>query len=98
LTQNSLAAIPDDTEAYAFNTVLTNNNNNSENMPITPGKFGMSVSSHDIAVGDTVDVPGDMSGTVRFVGPVAGRKGVFAGVELHREFAARGKNSGDVDG
>jgi len=98
LTQNSLAAIPDDTEAYAFNTVLTNNNNNSENMPFTPGKFGMSVSSHDIAVGDTVDVPGDMSGTVRFVGPVAGRKGVFAGVELHREFAARGKNSGDVDG
>lgn len=49
-------------------------------------------------VGDTVDVPGGMYGIVKFVGEVAGKKGKFAGVQLAAEFAARGKNSGDVDG
>lgn len=49
-------------------------------------------------LGDTVDVPGNMHGTVRFIGTVQGKKGIFAGVELHPEFALRGKNNGDVDG
>ena len=62
--------------------------------PTTPGKQ----SGEDVATGDTVDVPGGMVGTVRFVGTVQGKKGTFAGVELHPEFAGRGKNSGDVDG
>jgi dynactin complex subunit len=52
----------------------------------------------DIDVGDTVDVPGGMYGTVKFVGNVRGKKGTFAGVELAREFASRGKNDGDVEG
>jgi len=52
----------------------------------------------DFREGDIVDVPGNMSGTVRFVGSVDGRKGTFAGIELASEFSARGKNSGDVDG
>jgi hypothetical protein len=92
LTQNSLAAIPDDSEGYAYNTVLT-----SDNMPMphTPGRFG---GGDDVTIGDTVDVPGNMTGTVRFIGSVAGRKGNFAGVELHADYAPRGKNSGDVDG
>ncbi|KAI4718958.1 hypothetical protein E4T48_04848 [Aureobasidium sp. EXF-10727] len=51
-----------------------------------------------IALGDTVNVPGDMYGTVKFVGPVRGKQGKFIGVELAGEFAARGKNDGDVDG
>ncbi|KAF2459803.1 hypothetical protein BDY21DRAFT_377401 [Lineolata rhizophorae] len=51
-----------------------------------------------VEVGDTVDVPGSMYGVVKFVGNVKGKKGTFAGVELAREFAARGKNDGDVDG
>lgn len=51
-----------------------------------------------IRVGDTVMVPGDMHGTVKFIGPVAGKKGTFAGVQLATEYAPRGKNSGDVDG
>ncbi|KAF2675294.1 hypothetical protein BT63DRAFT_366463 [Microthyrium microscopicum] len=51
-----------------------------------------------IAVGDAVEVPGAMHGVVKFIGSVAGKKGVFAGVELSREFAPRGKNDGDVDG
>ncbi|KAK3341555.1 hypothetical protein B0T25DRAFT_345499 [Lasiosphaeria hispida] len=92
LTQSSLASIPDDTEAYAFNSVLTNDKMPG---PLTPGRLAP---ADDISVGDAVDVPGNMSGTVRFVGSVAGRKGTFAGVELHRDFAARGKNNGDVDG
>jgi hypothetical protein len=51
-----------------------------------------------LEVGDTVTVPGDMFGTVRFIGSVRGKNGKFVGVELDEEFAARGKNNGDVDG
>lgn len=51
-----------------------------------------------IDIGDAVAVPGGMTGTVKFLGIVKGKKGVFAGVELSREFAQRGKNDGDVDG
>ncbi|KKZ66690.1 hypothetical protein EMCG_07647 [[Emmonsia] crescens] len=52
----------------------------------------------DIQVGDLVNVPGGMYGTVKFLGPVAGKPGRFAGVELAPEHAGRGKNNGDVDG
>lgn len=52
----------------------------------------------NLEVGDTVDVPGGMHGTIKFIGEVRGKKGTFAGVELAREWAARGKNDGDVDG
>ncbi|KAI9802237.1 MAG: hypothetical protein M1825_002958 [Sarcosagium campestre] len=56
------------------------------------------MTSAEIEVGDAVDVPGAMHGTVRFIGSVKGKKGTFAGVELSREFASRGKNDGDVEG
>lgn len=95
LTPGSLAAIPDDSESYAHS-VLKNESSptSSRRMaPLTPGKTGT-----DVAVGDMVDVPGNMYGTVRFMGQVAGRRGNFAGVELYPEFADRGKNNGDVDG
>ncbi|PGG95394.1 hypothetical protein AJ80_09971 [Polytolypa hystricis UAMH7299] len=52
----------------------------------------------DIQVGDLVNVPGGMYGTIRFVGTVAGKPGRFAGVELAPEHAGRGKNNGDVEG
>ena len=52
----------------------------------------------DLEVGDAVDVPGDMYGVVKFIGNVRGKSGRFVGVELDREFAARGKNDGDVEG
>lgn len=90
LTQSSLASIPDASESYGFDTVL----NDSIMPPLTPGRF----MAEDLAIGDAVEVPGNMFGTVRFVGAVQGKKGVFAGVELNPEFAARGKNNGDVDG
>jgi dynactin complex subunit len=49
-------------------------------------------------VGDTVEVPGGMSGTVKFIGAVDGKNGTFAGVQLSNQYAARGKNSGEVEG
>lgn len=52
----------------------------------------------DLDVGDAVNVPGEMHGLVKFIGSVRGKNGTFVGVELSREFAARGKNDGDVDG
>ncbi|KAJ5971170.1 uncharacterized protein N7479_001088 [Penicillium vulpinum] len=52
----------------------------------------------DVRVGDKVNVPGGMHGTVKYLGAVAGKPGRFAGVELSSEHAQRGKNSGDVDG
>lgn len=93
LTQGSLASIPDVSESYAVDTVLSDS---SQNMmpPTTPGRS----QAVNVALGDIVDVPGGMHGVVRFVGPVQGKKGVFAGVELDQDFASRGKNDGDVDG
>lgn len=52
----------------------------------------------ELDVGDVVNVPGEMYGVVKFIGAVRGKNGQFVGVELDREFAARGKNDGDVDG
>ncbi|KAB2577848.1 Cadherin-related family member 5 [Lasiodiplodia theobromae] len=64
----------------------------------TPGGNGAGGDGRPLAVGDEVDVPGGMYGVVKFVGGVSGKKGTFVGVELAREYAARGKNDGDVDG
>ena len=58
----------------------------------------MGADGRDLGVGDAVDVPGGMHGVVKFIGSVRGKKGVFAGVELSREYAPRGKNDGEVDG
>ena len=61
---------------------------------ISDDKYG----NQNLEVGDVVDVPGMMHGTIKFIGEVKGKKGHFAGVELAKEFAANGKNSGDVEG
>lgn len=61
-------------------------------MPPSPPHDG------DLNLGDVVEVPGRMHGIVKFIGSVDQKKGIFAGVELSKEFASRGKNSGDVDG
>ncbi|KAI9701657.1 MAG: hypothetical protein M1820_006428 [Bogoriella megaspora] len=64
----------------------------------TPSNKIMGSPDANYEVGDTVDVPGGMWGIVKFIGSVKGKAGLFAGVELDREFAGRGKNDGDVDG
>lgn len=66
--------------------------------PATPGRLATPAAGGPVTVGDVVEVPGNMLGTVRFVGSVQGKNGTFAGVELDEDFAARGKNNGDVDG
>ena len=92
LTPSSLASIPDVSESYALDSVLSDSTRTM--VPATPGRSA----AEDIFVGDAVDVPGGMHGTIRFVGTVQGKKGTFAGVELHPDFAVKGKNNGDVDG
>lgn len=66
----------------------------ANNRTISNDKFA----NQNLEVGDMVDVPGMMHGTIKFIGEVQGKKGHFAGVELSKEFAAKGKNDGDVDG
>ena len=96
LTLHSLATIPDASDGYGLSTVLDEDSPTIGNMPpLTPAR-GANVD--DLEVGDLVDVPGGMHGTVKFVGSVRGKKGTFAGVELSEEFAPRGKNNGDVEG
>ncbi|WYZ34782.1 hypothetical protein EsH8_I_001058 [Colletotrichum jinshuiense] len=92
LTPKSLASIPDVSESYAYNSVLAESPDRKM-PPATPSK-----ARNDFFVGDVVEVPGNMLGTVRFIGSVEGKKGTFAGVELHPEFSQRGKNSGEVEG
>ncbi|OAA43060.1 Cytoskeleton-associated protein, Gly-rich domain protein [Cordyceps fumosorosea ARSEF 2679] len=91
LTPSTLASIPDVSETYALDSVLSD----PTMIPATPGR---PASADDVVVGDSVEVPGGLRGTVRFVGTVQGKKGQFVGIELNREFAPRGKNNGDVDG
>lgn len=66
--------------------------------PGTPASQRRESVQEVIEVGDGVDVPGGMHGTVKFLGSVKNRDGIYVGVELSREWAARGKNDGDVDG
>ncbi|KAG5919126.1 hypothetical protein E4U53_004025 [Claviceps sorghi] len=94
LTPSSLASIPDVSESYALDTVLSETSSPRSMAPATP----LRPSADDLSIGDAVDVPGGMSGTVRFIGTVQGKKGIFAGIELDPEFAPKGKNNGDVDG
>ncbi len=95
LTSSSLATIPDASVGYGLSTVLDEDSPTIGTMPpFTPSRG----SDDDLEVGDLVDVPGSMHGTVKFIGTVNGKKGTFAGVELSEEFASRGKNNGDVEG
>lgn len=49
--------------------------------------------------GDRVRVSGmGFEGTLRFLGPLDIKEGVWAGVELEGGFAGKGKNDGSVNG
>jgi dynactin complex subunit len=39
-----------------------------------------------------------MEGTLRFMGEIDGKNGIWAGVELAPAFAGKGKNDGSVSG
>lgn len=95
LTSGSLAAIPDASRGYGLTVLDEDSPSTGKMMSYTPSR---GADGEDLGVGDVVDVPGNMHGTVKFIGNVQGKKGTFAGVELSEEFAARGKNNGDVDG
>jgi hypothetical protein len=77
---------------------LTGNTDTSPTGFAQPASKMAGPESPGIDVGDLVDVPGSMHGVVKFIGPVRGRKGIFAGVELSNQYATRGKNDGQVDG
>ena len=54
---------------------------------------------HDFEVGDHVRIESlGMEGTLRYLGPIDGKPGVFAGVELAPGFSGHGKNDGSVGG
>lgn len=84
----------------SFNSSITAVNRKASLQALTgaPKTPAGKMDGSNLEVGDTVNVPGDMYGTVKFIGTVRGKNGKFVGVELDREFAARGKNDGDVDG
>ncbi|KAG9241198.1 hypothetical protein BJ878DRAFT_243805 [Calycina marina] len=92
LTSQSLSTIPNERN-YGLSALKEDTSSSARMPPYTPGRGG-----EDLDLGDVVDVPGSMHGTVKFVGNVQGKKGTFAGVELSEQFAFRGKNNGDVDG
>ncbi|KAG0133192.1 hypothetical protein HOY82DRAFT_482963 [Tuber indicum] len=90
LTQNSLASIPDGTVGYGLGspTRSTRDDYRGRSTPI----------GADVEVGDAVNTPGGMHGTVKFIGNVKGKAGIFVGVELDPDMSGRGKNDGAVDG
>lgn len=92
--RTSTSASTADVARKASYRALTGNHGSANTTPTSAAKMDIG----DLALGDAVNVPGDMYGTVKFLGSVKGKNGTFVGVELDREFAARGKNDGDVEG
>lgn len=98
LTSGTLSTIPDGSVGYGLASTKEEGSSPLTMHPSTPVSQRRESGGEVIEVGDMVDVPGGMHGTVKFLGNVRNRVGVFAGVELNRLWAARGKNDGDVDG
>ena len=50
-------------------------------------------------IGDSVRIPSyDLEGIIRYIGPIEGKSGIYAGVELHAGYTGKGKNNGTVKG
>ena len=63
--------------------------------------FGRSASraGRTFEVGDNVRIESlGYEGTLRYMGEIQGKLGMFAGVELSGGFAGKGKNNGTVNG
>lgn len=103
ISPGSLSTFDDGSAGYGLALTYDSNSTSSAMQPLSSPPMnrtvnGDKVGNRNLEVGDIVDVPGGMHGTVKFIGEVKGKKGIFAGVELSREWAARGKNDGDVEG
>lgn len=94
LTQNSLASIPDGSMGYGLGSPTRSTRNGDDGRH----RGRATPIAGDVDVGDQVNTPGGMHGTVKFIGVVKGKAGVFVGVELDHDMAGRGKNDGAVDG
>lgn len=66
-------------------------------IPNTPTPFSKS-NPNELKIGSVLTIPNTGRAVLKYVGPVQGKNGTFAGVELLGESAALGKNSGDVNG
>ncbi|CAE7228380.1 unnamed protein product [Rhizoctonia solani] len=59
----------------------------------------LSRAGHEFEVGDPVRIESlGMEGTLRFMGEIDGKNGIWAGVELTAAYAGKGKNDGSVSG
>ncbi|CAE6417958.1 unnamed protein product [Rhizoctonia solani] len=59
----------------------------------------LSRAGHEFEVGDAVRIESlGMEGTLRFMGEIEGKNGMWAGVELSSSYAGKGKNDGSVAG
>lgn len=50
------------------------------------------------SIGDKVRLPEGQYGILRYVGPITGKPGDFAGVELVDEWAMQGRHNGEFNG
>lgn len=93
LTQNSLASIPDGSAGYGLGSPTRSIRDDGGTLRGRATPIGA-----EVEVGDAVNTPGGMHGTVKFIGNVKGKAGIFVGVELDTDMSGRGKNDGAVDG
>lgn len=50
------------------------------------------------AIGDRIRLPERQQGILRYIGPIQGKAGEFAGVELIDEWACQGRHNGEYNG
>lgn len=62
------------------------------------GAGPLSLSFANLTIGDRVTLPDGQVGLLRYVGPIDGKHGDFAGVELIEEYASMGRHNGEHEG
>lgn len=85
---------------------MLDQDNELSQVPVTPTSltFGSDspVLGPDVpigpTVGDTVRLPEGQKGIIRYLGPVKGKSGEFAGIELIDEWTGEGRHNGDFNG
>lgn len=51
-----------------------------------------------LSIGDNVSLPEGQHGILRYIGPINGKNGEFAGVELIGEYSSLGRHNGYFEG